>query len=86
MDLKLQSSSSTPWCSGEPTPTGFSALYVYSVTDGNLRFPLTSFFLSVMSFYTVGLSRIHPLCVLRIVSFEMLAKSLGQALDLNVFR
>lgn len=59
----------------------YTAMYLSSVIDGNLRFPLTSFFSLVLRFNNVGLSQIYPPGVIRLVSFEMVVVS-----DLNVFR
>lgn len=65
---------------------GCTGLYLSVVVDGNLRLPLTSFFSPVLRFYKVGFWKIHPLCVLRIVSFEIVVVSLGKTPTVNIFR
>ena len=69
-----------------PPPSGKVALFKAYLTSSALRLPFTHFYLSVLRYFKVGVSQLHPFAVGKIVRFEMLSKALGRRPSLYIFR
>ena len=67
-------------------PSGKAALYKAYFTSSGIRLPFTPFYLTVLSFYKIGVSQLHPFAVGKIIRFEVLSRALGQAPSLYIFR
>ena len=67
-------------------PEGFVGVYIPAFEEGNLRIPLSKFYLDVLEYYKCHLTYMHPLGTARIMVFEVLCKAYGGEPTVDLFR
>ncbi|KAM0000854.1 hypothetical protein Hdeb2414_s0005g00161661 [Helianthus debilis subsp. tardiflorus] len=67
-------------------PAGYIKLFWDYFAEGNFRWPVTRFFLEILSYYKFHISQTHPIGMGRIRHFEFLCRSMDIEPTVNRFR
>ncbi|GJY17073.1 hypothetical protein Tco_0388564 [Tanacetum coccineum] len=67
-------------------PDGFVGLYYHSFSPSNIRIPLHPFFLEVLQYYDVHISRLDPFDLAKLTTYIVMCKAYGFEPNLNAFR